>query len=103
MRLPERVQVGPVLYVVEQAVPDLLDEKNRSLRGSCDYDQGVIRISSACRPCRVADTFMHEILHAVADAAGVSLSEEMIGALAPTLLDTLSRNGLLAACWEQDE
>ncbi len=103
MRLPEKLQVGPVLYSVLPAVPDLLDEDNRSLRGSCNYDAATISIGTACKPARVADTFMHEVLHAVADAAGVTLSEETIGAFAPTLLDTLQRNGLLAACWEQDE
>ena len=102
MKLPSSLQVGPYTYDVLR-VPDLLDADKHSLLGEADYQNLVIRISTVCPDGKTAGVFMHELLHAVTDMAGIAVDDPQNHQLAAVLLDTLQRNRLLAPCWEEND
>ncbi len=80
------------------------------IEGECDYANGVLRLRRQA-PDRMADTLLHEVLHAIFDASGMgwllrgrfqlskarydALEENMIRMLCPALHSTLRNAGWL--------
>jgi hypothetical protein len=95
MKIPDEVRVGPHPYQVILTSPVV--DAGRVLAGLADHDQAVITLDNNLTPSFLAETFLHELLHCIAIVTGTAdrLDEALIGAISPTLYDTLERNGLL--------
>jgi len=60
--------------------------------GRCYAPDQVIRINSAMHPDAQKSTLLHEILHAVADCCGLSLTEQQINGLETGLFSVFKDN-----------
>lgn len=79
-------------------------------QGECDYEAATIRLRRQA-PDRMADTLIHEVLHAILDAAGIGwtmrgrfklskraydkFEEDFVRMMTPALLSTLRNAGWL--------
>ncbi len=72
--LPRRVKVGPFVYTIERW--DVADARDKREFGNCDPALHVIKIDTQYSDSIVANTLLHEILHAVWNAWGLGDSEE---------------------------
>ena len=105
--LPAVVEVGPHPYTVtteELAWLRVFAATNSAgLVGQTDHCLNTITIDPALSPTMKRDTLLHEVLHAVFSATGVSRDlgsekeEDAINRLTPTLLAVLRRNPELLA------
>lgn len=101
MRPPNRVQVGPYSFTIDfdpithNSVEIAEGEK---LYGRVDFPSQTINVNPGQEKDSLADTILHEILHAVIYISGLqkrfegNSEEELITPMATTLLDTLRRN-----------
>lgn len=104
---PKKVQVGPYSYEVdispEAGARAKVEDQNAHTVGNVQHSAQRINIDSEQGPDQLADTLLHEVLHAVWSAAGVHVGpvakfeELVVASLTPTLLDTLRRNPDLVA------
>lgn len=107
MRPPRHVQVGPVRYrvrVSQKAIDEAPDPKRvGQLMGSTILPQARIAIDPDLHPDVMADTFLHELLHALMDVTGANgvidedTEEDLVCRLSPALLDLLRRNPKVVA------
>lgn len=107
MEPPTKIQVGPYAYDVdispEAGARAKVGEQNAHTVGNCDHSNQRINIDSEQGPDQLADTVLHEVLHAVWSTTGLHLGpaakhEELaVGALSTLLLDTLRRNPALVS------
>jgi hypothetical protein len=96
--LPKRITISAHVYTVT------VKKLRHSLAGRIHYRTGAITIYPGMPPSRERETLFHEVLHGVIQAVGSKYAlaengdecEEIIKAIAPTLLDTLRRNPRLA-------
>lgn len=100
--LPKTVRVGPYeLDVVVSDPPELNDADNPDMKlsGRLRLEENSIIVSSAQSGVYLADTLLHEVLHAVwAVAGGWSWDideERVVYSMSTVLLDTLRRNPVL--------
>ena len=90
---PQRVQVGAITYTLtyDATMGDL---------GETQPDKQRIALRPGQAPDYLADTVLHELLHAMLAHTPLDLTHEQEEAicltLAPALLDTLRRNAALA-------
>lgn len=63
MEMPKVVKVGAFDFSIEDWHPRTAANKGRY--GECEFLNFVIRIDQSHRRCKVADTLIHEILHAI--------------------------------------
>jgi hypothetical protein len=101
MKLPATVEVGPHRYRISCPNHDL---EGDDCSGRTQNLQLVIQVRNDRPHTAVADTLLHELLHAVAHVAGFVQSadetetlEDVISRLSSPLLDTLRRNPDLVA------
>lgn len=91
---PKRVQVGPIAYTLRQ--DDLITDV-----GQTHPDRQLILLRTNQAPDYLADTVLHEVLHACLAHTPLELSEEteehVCLVLAPALLDVMRRNPELVA------
>lgn len=105
--MPKSVQVGSVRYAVQcdetAGLQAKVNEQTTACLGSADHPAQLIRIDPNQGPDQLADTLLHEVMHAVFAFVGLHESplakheERIVAALTPTLLDTLRRNPDLVA------
>lgn len=98
---PPSVQVGHVRYKVvvdELAILKAGLAEGGDLDGSCDERSQRIVLNPSLGPDVLAESFTHELLHAVffvgsvEQMIGTDKTETVIRAISPTLLETLRRN-----------
>ena len=101
-KLPEVVYVGPyALNVVVTEPPELNDADNPDMKlsGRLRLEDNAVLVSPSQSGVYLADTLLHEVLHAVwAVAGGWSWDideERVIYSMSTVLLDTLRRNPAL--------
>lgn len=102
MELPSEVIVGPYRYAVltdEMAVERArVKAEHAEVYGLLDSSATTITLDPAQSADCLADTLLHEVLHAVWRLVGLDdgpterYEERVARAMAPTLLDTLRRN-----------
>lgn len=110
MKPPTHVRIGPYRYRVELAdLGDMADpEDEREDNGFGEYAPEVetIRLNKNQRPDSLADTLLHEVLHAVLGYTGAqemlktfndSAEEFVVSALTGELLNVLRRNPSLVS------
>ncbi len=98
MRPPKEIQVGPYRYRIstEKAEMDALQAEQRcGLAGFHDELQTQITTHPEQTQDSMADTLLHELLHACLIQSGVQdrdREEDYVSGISATLLDTLRRN-----------
>ena len=102
--MPERTMVAGIPFTVETSPGihiedgDGDDAKHYDVLGLCRSDAQVITIATEQGPDRLRETFLHEHLHAMFDAAGLrdtltfDQDESVAKRLAPILLQFLRVN-----------
>lgn len=87
--LPRRVQVGPFLYEIGRAVmaPDRW--------GSCDNDERKLKFAETTKGQQLANTVIHEFIHAVESVWAVKITEGEVERMANGLTQALQSAGLL--------
>lgn len=92
MNLPETVQVGPYTFTVN--LVDEITSAAEEIYGLCRLDLLTITLRDGLAADATAENLVHEWLHALWFAARLpeKLEEEIVGRLAPGLLDGLRRN-----------
>ena len=90
-RLPIIAQVGPLKFrIVRNREAD-----GDHQWGEVNYAAGTINIAELCGPNRLAETLMHELIHAVADGYNVKIEHDDVGRLAMGLTQALQSLGLV--------
>ena len=89
--MPDRVKVGAHVYsIVRGAFKD---------HGGCDFNTLTITVRLRLRKSKAQEILLHEILHACTYPTMASVQgktdEEIVDAIAPTLLQVLRENPLL--------
>lgn len=77
VRIPARITVGPYEFEVRFR-GSLHNGDGAPLLGQCDYVHGEIAIDPTAGLSQQAETFVHELLHAVSYACDAGLEEEQI-------------------------
>lgn len=97
MNIPNQVKIGPYMYAVRFQT-NLCTEDGEDLWGQCDYARQEILInkSAGVSDARLATTFLHEAIHAIAEARSCEICEEAHTAMAVGLYEFLKDNGLLS-------
>jgi hypothetical protein len=97
---PKSVTVGPHVYriVAQRAAIDRASAAcGETLVGQCDRNTLTIVVDPSLAASQLADTVLHETLHACFDVIGASeqvtmeIEERLVRALSPVLLDLLRR------------
>lgn len=103
---PSSVAVGPFRYRVSLDSQEMLRmcrSQRTDLLGNCDQRSLTILVEPDQAAGQMADTMMHEVLHAVVDMVGLGSEwgsekeEAVVTRLSPALLDVLRRNPELVA------
>ena len=111
MKPPSRVKVGPHLYrlvVDADAIARVSAEAEQRKLGECEPRTCTITIDPDQHPSQLADTVIHECLHAAFDVIGAmedvsdEIEERLVRRLAPVLLQILTDNPGLVA-WLTEE
>lgn len=84
------IRIGPFTYEVEES-PDLHDGADR-LYGEVDHEGLVITLHGGSALARKRVSMLHEIIHAIANAHGVTIEEQAVVVLAGELLQVLTDN-----------
>lgn len=101
MKPPGKVRLGPHTYsvIVERAAIDRLSAEGGEKRlGECDSQRCTITIDPDQAPSQLADTLVHELLHACFDLIGAGedvsadVEERLVRRLAPVLVGLLHDN-----------
>ncbi len=98
-KFPATLQIGPYRYAVvcsEEAINKAQVEDKTDLHGRHHPGRQEIALNPEQAPDCMADTLLHEILHACVYLSGVDVKgkdeERMIGGISSVLLDCLRRN-----------
>lgn len=104
MDVPEALCIGPHVYEVRTSRDVTQDLRADSNTGRCRPDFLTIDIDPEHPLTVVAETLLHEVLHACVAQAGLThaladddLEERVVLAVTPPLLDTLRSNPELVA------
>lgn len=103
MKLPRRLDVGPVRYAV--TTDPLPVAKMGDQLGECNIDRATITIDPDQPADVLRESLMHEALHALTAFTGLAgeisrdQEERLVNRLAPALLDTMRRNPKAVAYW----
>jgi hypothetical protein len=97
--LPSTVTVGAHTFTILADADTARHTRNVHERGQCDVDGLTIRVDNDLPPSQLAETVLHEVLHAVWGGTGLaaigdldSHEEHVIRSLAALLYDTLRSN-----------
>lgn len=102
--LPSAISVGPFVYdvVLDKAKVDAhCRAMRRDMIGVCDHVNLTLSIDPSQASDQMADTVLHETLHAIVRMVGLNSGDEewgydreenVVSRLAPALLDLLRRN-----------
>lgn len=99
MRPPRSFRILGQRYRVDNPKTFKDPEDGESLLGHIDHDYGLVTVSGTQSPDQMAETFLHEVLHALLDKVGHGSNqmgaeehEAMVNRLAPVLLLFLRDN-----------
>ncbi len=101
MRLPDAVRIGGRTYTVSTDPHELAAssvEARTGLLGQCDRRAQRILVDLEQHDQQIADTVVHELLHAATELAGLSdelgeeLEEKVVARLAPIVAQTIAEN-----------
>lgn len=101
MRLPDELVIAGRRYTVSTDPDELARESNEArtnLLGQCDRRAQRILVDLRQHDQQVADTLVHELLHAATELAGLSdelgddLEERVVARLAPIIAQTIAEN-----------
>lgn len=101
MSPPKTVTVGPHIYKIvcdTNAINAQCVDQGKALLGNCRSPEGVITIDPKQSESQLADTVLHETLHALMNLVGATEDisdedeEKLVRRLAPALLDVIRRN-----------
>lgn len=96
MRLPEKLYVGHRTYTVRR--PNKAWSKRHSVYGECDTVTATLRVARGYDDQSTANTFLHEAMHALWDAYGLSFGktgpseERVVTVMANAMCDLIARN-----------
>lgn len=91
MHLPETVEIGPYTYRFLRT-----EEADSAQQWAfTSYVRRLMGFGLLCNEHELPSSLMHEVTHATANAYGVELTEEQVGALANGLTQALTSLGLL--------
>jgi hypothetical protein len=90
IELPKQIHIGWQTYQLEEMPREQVNEAY----GECDTGRGVIRLDTERPNDAVADTLIHECLHAIANSADLKISneEKVVSVLAHGLIELFKRN-----------
>jgi hypothetical protein len=100
-KLPRTIQVGIHTYTVNKTKHAARKVRDDERHGDCNSNDLAIRIDTHRPSSVVAETLLHETLHACWNQAGLNeqhdgdAEERAVVALAPLLLDVLQSNPTL--------
>jgi hypothetical protein len=77
--IPTKVIIGPYTYQVIEK--EGLEVNGAPAFGSCDSDNLTIYLDASTPEDKKRETLLHEVLHAIDDAAGIGLTEDQVKAL----------------------
>ena len=106
MKPPAKVKVGPHTYtvVVDRSAIDRLSVEGGDRRlGECDAQRLTITVDPDQAPSQLADTLVHELLHACFDLIGAGedvtgdVEERLVRRLAPVVVQVVADNPRLVA------
>ena len=97
MNPPASVRVGPHTYRLVMVPDGVMDDAGRV--GHCCPERLVIALDSGQRPSQLADTILHELVHALLRSVDLESAEEerVCLALGPGLLALVRDNPSLVA------
>ena len=84
-KLPKKVRVGPFVYTLFKTT----DLDHNGQWGVADHAKREIRFGELCTGRELSITFVHELIHTVAKAYGVSIKEEVCNPLSHGLAQAL--------------
>jgi hypothetical protein len=96
MKIPQKVNIGGIIFNV-----NLISGKSgntlheRDYLGNIDYEKCIITADKDLNEQMVDITFMHEVMHGIANQYGVDLEEEDVERLARGIYQVLRDNKLL--------
>lgn len=94
MQIPASITVGPLMYTVIWD-PHVRSDSGLVAFGQHRASEQEIRLLPGLSPELTAETFFHELLHAIEAFYTVGLDEDAIRRISPVLYETLERNGIL--------
>lgn len=106
MKLPEQITVAGLRYSLSTDPDEIArtGQKERStLQGHCDRQAQRILLSTDAHDQSVAETVVHEVLHAITQIVGLAdewdeaTEESVVNRLAPPLAQTIGANPDLMA------
>jgi hypothetical protein len=94
---PHSVRIGAVRYSIEMVDRAMLGDHGRL--GDCNPNTATIRVADSRPPAVIAETLIHEVLHAVMDDAGMDMDkddeERLVSGLSPRLAALIADNPAL--------
>ena len=90
--IPEMVYVGPYRYRVEFK-ERIISDQHEHLAGQIDYPKQLILIDSDSAPSHQFATYIHEVVHALENASGLSSEEDHVERFSMALAGFLIDNG----------
>src|SRR3990167_3729461 len=96
MGLPKKIKAGGITYTLSRnsSTQDYLDAKNRW--GETDHEKQTVVFSTKTTEERLAETFLHEVLHiALFNSVAIEtseLEERVVGELSPHLYAIFKAN-----------
>jgi hypothetical protein len=100
MNVPKEIKIGPYTYRVftgDGPVQAATEDAGMPVSGYCNHQNLTIVIDTDAHPAVVADTVLHEVMHALFHQTGMShlvgdSEEQLVASLSTALLDALRRN-----------
>lgn len=81
----------PKLYILGH-VYRIIREQKKGWAGHCDTRQAVVAVYPGSAATIQGETLVHEVIHAISDAAGIRCTERQVGQLAVGLHHFLTAN-----------
>jgi len=101
MHVPKSIKVGASNFKVRLVPDEWEDQKDKGsfflgqMRyGNQEIDVALRSEGKALPEASIADTFLHEVIHAVSRTYGIGLTENQTGGLAGGLLQVIRDNSL---------
>ena len=90
MRIPKKLKIGGMVYTVE--ITDNLNSGSNNSSAEISYRDLIIRVCPMAR-ARMESSFLHEVIHGMADAMGfVEHDEKLVDALSQMLYQVIQDN-----------
>lgn len=110
MKLPDKVTIAGLRYEISTDADELArtgQKERANLQGHCDRQKQRILLSTEMHDQSVAETIVHEVLHAITQIVGLAdewdtdTEESVVNRLAPPLAQTIANNPKLTAAIQE--